>query len=308
MRTLLKISSLALLCMMAPAPLPAHAQELEPRAYSPLPSGLNFVVLAYSYSSGNVLADATSPLEGLDAVIHTATLSYLRSFAFAGRSASVSVAAPYLHMTASATVDGEFRTGSRTDWADARARLTVNVLGAPATPLSEFKSYPQGHTLGVGLTIGMPTGQYDSSKVINFGANRWAFKPEVGYSAIHGAWIFEATLGVWLFTTNNHGFGGTTVRQDPIGSLQGHVTYNFKRGPWLSLNLNYFTGGRTSVDGQERADLQQNSRSGLTLSLPLGGPHSLKLAVHRGAVTRAGADFQVGTIAYQFRFQDSWKK
>ena len=53
-------------------------------------------------------------------------------------------------------------------------------------PLSEFKSYPQGHTLGVGLTIGMPTGQYDSSKVINFGANRWAFKPEVGYSAIHG--------------------------------------------------------------------------------------------------------------------------
>ena len=133
----------------------------------------------------------------------------------------------------------------------------------------------------------MPTGQYDSSKVINFGANRWAFKPEVGYSAIHGPWIFEVTFGIWLFTKNSQGFGGTTVEQDPIGSLQGHVTYNFKRGPWLSLNLNYFTGGRTSVDGQERADLQQNSRTGLTLSLPLGGPHSLKMAVHRGADTQA---------------------
>ncbi len=289
-----------LLFLLALPAQPALSQELEPRAYRPLPSHLNFLVLSYSYSTGNVLVDPTVPLEGLEAEIQTTSLSYLRSFAISGRSASVTLSAPYVHMSASATVDGEFLQGSRTDWADARARLTVNLLGARAMPLSEFKSFPPGRSLGVGLTIAMPTGQYSSSKLINFGGNRWGFKPELGYSSIHGRWFFEAAVGVWLFTTNGNGFGGTTIRQDPIGSLQGHLSYNFARGPWLALALNYFTGGRTSVDGQDRDDLQRNSRVGLTLSLPLHGPHSLKIAAHSGAVTRVGADFDVGTIAYQY--------
>ena len=54
---------------------PALSQELEPRAYRPLPSGLNFIALTYSYSSGNVLVDATIPLEGLEADIQSASLS-----------------------------------------------------------------------------------------------------------------------------------------------------------------------------------------------------------------------------------------
>ena len=302
MRSLPRFAGLLLLFPLALLAQPALSQELEPRAYRPVPSGLNFVVLAYSYSSGNVLVDATVPIEGLEAEIHTASLSYMRTFAIAGRSASVSLSAPYVHMSASATVDGQFLEGNRKDWADARARLAVILLGARAMPLSEFKRHPQGRALGVGLTVVMPTGQYDQSKLINFGANRWGFKPELGYSSVRGRWIFEAALGVWLFTTNHDGFGGTTVRQDPIGSLQGHFTYNFARGPWLALNLNYFTGGQTSVDDQDRDDLQRNSRAGLTLSLPLRGPHSLKIAVHRGAFTRVGADFAVGTIAYQYRW------
>ncbi len=127
---------------------PALSQELEPRAYRPLPSDLNFLVLSYSYLSGNVLVDPTVPLEGLDADIQIASLSYLRSFALSGRSASVALSAPYVHMSASATVDGQFLQGSRTDWGDARARLTVNLLGARAMPLSEFKGFPPGRSLG----------------------------------------------------------------------------------------------------------------------------------------------------------------
>jgi hypothetical protein len=295
-------ASLVLWGVLALLPSPVSAQELEPLAYRPLPSGMNFVVGSYSYSSGNILVDPTAPLEGLEAEVHTMAFGYLRSFSLAGRSASISVVAPYVHMKASATVNGQFAKGSRSDWADARAKFTVNLLGAPAMSLPEFMSAPQGRTLGVGLTIVLPTGQYDMAKLINFGSNRWSFKPEVGYSSIYKHWIFEAAVGVWFFTTNSEGFGETTIRQDPIGSFQAHVTYNFKRGLWLALNLNYFTGGRTSVDGQDRDDLQSNSRTGLTLSIPIVGPHSLKLAAHRGAVTRAGADFKVGTIAYQYRW------
>ena len=36
-----------------------HAQEMEPRAYSDSPSGLNFLIAGTSYSSGRVLLDPT---------------------------------------------------------------------------------------------------------------------------------------------------------------------------------------------------------------------------------------------------------
>jgi hypothetical protein len=36
--------------------------------------------------------------------------------------------------------------------------------------------------LGTSLKVTAPTGQYDPTKLINWGANRWGFKPEFGYS------------------------------------------------------------------------------------------------------------------------------
>jgi len=35
---------------------------------------------------------------------------------------------------------------------------------------------------GGSLVVSMPTGQYDGTKLINIGTNRWAFRPEIGLS------------------------------------------------------------------------------------------------------------------------------
>jgi hypothetical protein len=281
---------------------PAGAQELEPRAYRALPTGVDFIQFAYTFSSGNVVVDPSVPIEDLQAEIHTTSLSYLRTFGFAGRSASFSILAPYVYTSASGLLSGQFKEGSRTGWADARARLTVNLVGGPALPRREFAQFHQRRTLGIGLTVAMPTGQYSSSNLINFGANRWGFKPEIGYSSTRGNWILEMAVGAWFFTTNSDGFGGTTRRQDPLTSVQGHLSYNFRSGLWLALDGNYFAGGRTSVDGVDKQDRQKSSRVGLTLSIPVKQQHSLKLAAHTGAFTRIGADFDIGTIVYQYRF------
>jgi len=287
---------------MVPAGL-AQGQELEPRAYRALPTGLDFIVGAYQFSSGNVVFDATAAVEDLEIDIHATSLSYLRAFGLAGRSASFSFSAPWIYASGAGTIAGERIEGSRSGWADARARLVVNLLGGPAMSMEEFAKFKQGRTLGVGLTLSLPTGQYDSGNVVNFGANRWGFKPEIGYSSVRGRWIFDTALGVWMFTNNNDGpGGGTTVRQDPIWSWQGHVSYGFKNRMWLAFDLNYFRGGEISIDGQDKVSLQSNSRVGMTLSIPIKRRHSIKLAVGTGAYTRAGADFDVGTIAYQYRW------
>jgi len=235
--------------------------------------------------------------------IHTASLSYMRTIGLAGRSAAVGFTVPRIYAEGSATLDGQRVAGSRSGWVDARARLVVNLLGGPAMSPEEFAKFKHGRTLGAGLTISLPTGQYDSSKIINFGANRWGFKPEIGCSGIRGRWILDTALGLWLFTNNSDGPGSdTTVRQDPIWSWQGHVSYGFKNRMWLAFDLNYYHGGARTIDGQDKTLLQSNSRVGFTLSIPIKRRHSIKLAAATGAYTRAGADFDIGTIAYQYRW------
>jgi hypothetical protein len=289
-----------LVVLSVTASLSAQAQELEPRAYRTLPTGFNFVVLSYSYTTGNVVADATAPVQDLSLDANIASFGYLRSLGIFGRSASVTAQVPYVFLSGTALLDGEPVSGTRTGTADARLRLAVNLLGGPALAPAEFAQYRQRRNLGVSLTVCVPSGNYRSFQLVNLGANRWGLKPEVGYSSIKGRWILEAAAGIWFFTDNDDYFGGTTLRQDPIESLQAHLSYNVNRKIWLALDANWYGGGSTSVDGTAQQPLQSNSRIGLTLSVAVARGQSIKFAAHTGAFTSAGTDFDIASIAYQF--------
>ncbi len=127
-------------------------------------------------------------------------------------------------------------------------------------------------SLGVSLPVPAPTGQYDPTKLVNIGINRWAFKPEFGYSERWGKWVLDGYAGCWLFTTNpdcfsqNQYYPGTRSQsQEPIGAFEGHLSYDFKPRMWASLDANFWFGGITSVNGVPNpATLQRNSRVGAT--------------------------------------------
>lgn len=65
---------------------------------------------------------------------------------------------------------------------DTTFRFSVNLKGGPGMTLPEMRQWRQKTLLGVTLKVVAPTGQCDPTKLVNFGANRWAFKPEVGVS------------------------------------------------------------------------------------------------------------------------------
>jgi hypothetical protein len=52
------------------------------------------------------------------------------------------------------------------------------------------------------------------------------------------------------------------------------------------------------------ANRQENTRVGLTLSLPLRAEQSLKIAWSRGTTVRFGGDFQEVSIAWQMAWLD----
>ena len=71
-----------------------------------------------------------------------------------------------------------------------------------AMKLDEIRQWRQGTLFGASLKVVAPTGQYDPTKLINLGGNRWAFKPELGYSGRFGRFILDGYAAAWFFTRN----------------------------------------------------------------------------------------------------------
>jgi Putative MetA-pathway of phenol degradation len=276
------------------------AQELEPRAYSPSPVGTNFLLAGYARSSGDVVVDASLPFSDIDAQLNFGTLAYGHTFGVLGRAANMLIVAPCVWGDVSGNVNEEARSISRSGLGDPRLRLSVNLLGGPALTPAEFAVRKPATTLGASLTVVPPLGEYYPEKLINLGANRWAFKPELGLSVPVGRWSLDAYAGVWLFGDNDEFFGGVRREQDPIGALQFHASYTFRPRLWVAFDSTWYAGGRSTVNGVEKSDRQENTRIGLTLSLPMGNRQSIKLTWSDGATTRVGGDFSTFGVAWQY--------
>jgi hypothetical protein len=280
----------------------AAAQDLEPRAYLNTPVGLNFLLAGYGYTDGGVATDPALPLQNAHLQIHSTVLAYARALNVWGTSGKVDVVVPYAWLSGSADVMGQPRESEVSGFADPRFRFSVNLYGAPALSLQEFVNYRQNLIIGASLQVSAPLGQYDADKLVNIGTNRWSCKPELGISKAVGPLTLELTTGVTLYTDNHDFFGGKTRAQAPIYSVQGHVSYSLGAGIWAALDGTYYTGGRTTVDGVEGNDLQNNTRLGVTIALPVNRHTSVKLYGSTGVSTRTGSDFDAVGIVVQYRW------
>jgi hypothetical protein len=275
------------------------AQELEPRAYSVSPVGTNFAVIGITRSAGDIDFDPALPVENASGRLYTAFLGYGRAMNFFGRSANVAVTLPYQFGNLQGDINGSPQQLRRSGLVNPAMRFAVNLYGAPAMDLEEFAAYRRKTIVGASLVVTAPLGQYDPAQFVNIGTNRWGVKPELGVSRRFGHWFFDVYLGVWLFSANDD-YRGTVRKQDPIVSTQTHVSYAFRPRLWAAFDANFYTGGRTSIDGIPGNDLQRNSRIGGTLSIPLTRRQSLKFSGSTGAITNIGAAFTSVGIAYQY--------
>ena len=154
--------------------------------------------------------------------------------------------------------------------------------------------------LAASIKLLAPTGEYEADKLINISTNRWAIRPRLGHIRPLGdKWLMEFALSAWFFEDNDE-FLGTTRQQNPIGAFDFSLVRRLGPGFWVSLDLNYYVGGRSTLDGDKNADFQRNSRAGLTLVYPLKRRHAIKLAWSNGVVTESGGDFQTIFVNYVY--------
>jgi hypothetical protein len=279
----------------------ASAQDMEPKAYSASPVGTTFLVLAASRNTGSVVFDPTLPIRDVDARIGGVAVGVGTTFNLFGKLALASGVLPFAWGEMTGTVGEDARRITREGLADSRFKLSINLRGNDAMRIREFVKAPPRVIVGSSVMVVAPSGEYDRTKLINLGAHRWGFKPEVGVSVPRGPWDIDAYAGVWLFSANDDFYpGGLSRQQDPVVALQGHVSYTFKPRLWLAVDATWYSGGGTQVEGGEPAGAVSNSRLGTTLSLPVGQRQSFKISYSAGVVVRTGTDFRTVAVGWQW--------
>jgi outer membrane putative beta-barrel porin/alpha-amylase len=289
----------ALACLVGTAGS-ALAQDMEPRAYSASPVGVNFLVVSFSRSTGSVVFDPSLPLSDVHATVDGVAAGLGHTFNLFGKLGLLSVATPYALGDVTGNVGDARHEVTRSGLADSRLKLSANLRGNDAMSPREFAAAPRRVVLGTSLTVTMPASQYDSAKLINIGTNRWSLKPEFGVSVPRGHWDLDAYVGGWIYFDNPDAYPGGAVRsQDPILTIQGHASYTIRRGFWVAGDATWYRGGSARTDGGTSSTPLNNARVGVTMSLPVRKRFTLKAAYTSGIVERTGTNFRTVSIAWQ---------
>jgi hypothetical protein len=280
----------------------ARAQEMEPRIYTNLPVGMNFLVAAYARSSGGLAVNPALPLKDAKLNLDTPAVAFGHAFDAWGKSARFDAILAGGCLSGTAEVSGAPVSRDVCGGIDPNLRVSVNFFGAPALSLKEFGAYKQDLIAGASLMVSPPLGQYDPSKLVNLGTNVWTVRPDIGISKALGPITLEAGLAASFFSVNHDFFGGKTREQDPVYSTRANLIYAFRNGIWASLNGTYYTGGRSTVNGVVNDDLIRSSRTGATLAFPIDRHQSIKLYASSGISVRTGTDFDIFGIGWQYRW------
>jgi hypothetical protein len=281
-----------------------YAQDLAPRAYIITPIHSNAIILSYGYYSGSLLFNGAAPVMGATGAYNVPSFTYYHSFGLAGHSANVSGSLPYAVGTFEGEAIGVDQKIYRSGMLDTTFRLAVNLKGGPAMQASEFSKWEEKGLLGVSLKVVAPSGQYDPNRLVNWGSNRWSFKPELGYSRRRKHMVLDGYAGVWLFTKNPHSFSPTGPQpqtENPVYSFEGHLSYDLKPRLWLSVDGNFWIGGLAELNGAENpATRQTSSRVGATASFPLNRHQSVKVSYANDLYVRFGGNYQNVSAAWQY--------
>ncbi len=267
-----------------------------------MPVGWNFAALGYRYATGNVLLDPAVPVEDLDSRLHTVLGGYVRALSLFGQSSKLSVLVPFATGSWKGQLEGQDTSRTVTGFGDPRVQLAFNFLGAPALRASEFRGYQQRTIVGATVRVTVPVGQYDPTKLLNLGSNRWTFRLQVGASHATGPWSLEGYVAGWFFTTNQDFFGGSKLEVHPLAAFKLHIIRSLGRRFWIAADGGYGIGGRTAIDDVELETLISTFRFGLTGAAQLAPQHTVRLVLASGVRVERGPDYDAIVLSYQYRW------
>ena len=278
------------LCLLGFICQQASAQEIEARAYSNAPIGINFI-------SGGI-AQAKSGSYTLT----TEATSLTRIINVFGQSGRISLLLPYAQLSGTGSLGPQNVNASAEGLSDPVVKISANLYGAPALSLEEFNNYKQDLIIGTSLAASIPWGKYNSEQMLNVGANRSLIQPAIGASQAVGPWRLELAGMATIYTSNTSFLGSNTLSQNPIYSSEAHAIYYFQNTAYISADATYFMGGQKYVNGTAISGSQENWRFGSTFSYPINKRNSIRLTGSKGVYSNTNTDYTALGISWQYRW------
>lgn len=272
------------------------------RDWQNLPTDLNMVFGYYNRVDTNTPIDTSLPLDGLSLNANLYIARFARSFAVDGRNSAIQILQPYADVSASFD-NARFFSGTKHNggMGDTQVVLVHNFFGGPALSTEAFAQWTPETFMTGALWVTTPTGDYDKNRVINIGANRWVFKPEIGFGTPIGPTWLEVNTWVSLFGDNDDYQGDTKLEQNPLYAVEGHYSYTSNRALWASLDATYSRGGETKINGDWQDNKQENTLVGASMGFMLTPQFGGMLAYSDTVAERTGSpDVNTWTVRLQY--------
>lgn len=278
-----------------------QAQDIDPRRWTHLPIGASFAGAGYAYTTGDITLDPVLRIQNGQFNAQTIAVKYIYSFKLLDKSARVDFSQPYQIGHWQGLLNGVNASTDRSGLADTSVRFAVNLIGAPPLKGKDFADYRATNSdhetiVGLGLGLQLPTGQYNSDKLINLGDNRFTLRPQIGATHNWCKWTAELTAQTWFYTDNDDFYNGRKLGQDPLYTTDADLVYTFRPGIWVAGSFGYAGGGTTSVNGVSNQNNESNLGFGFSIGLPLSRDVGVKL-YYIGSRTQTSTGQDADTFA-----------
>lgn len=252
-----------------------------PRMYWNAPVGTNILQAYFWTASGNSISpENTQPQPGFDTDINIGILGYNRIIDIAGHSA-IATAVITGGKVSGSLLNTNLRTSS--GLGDLYLQGVINLFGAPALSAEAFGTYKQDTVLSLLVGVTAPTGDYERNRALNLGMNRWNLRVGVPFVQTLGDWIpgeittLEILPSVWFYGDNDDSILGKTLSQDPMYTLEAHITRDIT--PELFVSLDYFVQrvGDSTLNGLPSAFAHTSDSLGVTMGYMTNAQTQLQL-------------------------------
>jgi hypothetical protein len=288
---------------------PAFAIGDGPRAYQLVPAGSQILTFGYISQDGNSSIDPGATIRGSSVEVDVGFLQYVKTFELAGQQAGAFAIVPFGNLTgtlalgASPIFPSEV-SGSSSGLADSVLGFTVGLTGAPNLALDDYVAYQPGFASGLLAKLYLPTGEYSSDQLFNLGTNRWSLQVAGLFSQTFGSSFLDPRLttievipAVTFFGDNTDPFRGDNLSQDPLFTLEAHLTHNLSRAVWVSADMYVLSGGETETDGVSDDNSKYSLGLGATVNVALSRTSSIKATygevVNRNEAGMDGTAFRI---------------
>ena len=205
------------------------------------------------------------------------------------------------------SVPGAFSQSSA-GFGDPTTQLTVNLFGTPPLKSNvDLLNYEPTWTADLSGMLAIPIGAYQGSKLVNIGLNRWygrlalPMKYHFGVFAPGRMSSFEVMPSVWLFGENDD-FLGQQLENDPLWSVEAHLTHDFTPTFYGSLDLLYQNGFQSQLDGTDVGGKLEIGSIGLTLHYHVSDNVGIRTSLNSNVF----GDDDLNTFVLRLQFIYAW--